>query len=457
VTTEEHFVRTYGEDFPAPGQATVSSAAKTFGYEDKQRVINAGFFLQELLGYKDRYFLTLGLRMDGNSAFGENLGLEAYPKASFSYVMSDEDFWNDSWGQLKLRAAWGQSGRAPGAFDAVRTWDPVGWGNAPAFNPGNLGNPDLGPERTSELEFGFEGSFLNNRFDVNLTYYNQKTTDALFEVTQAPSEGFGGSQLANIGELKNTGFEVSANGMLLNREDWGWDLGATVATNDSEVLDLGGAPDFSLGNRGFIVEGQPVPVVRGLCVTNPNEIADPVIESNCNYGPNVPTLIVGVTTTVRLPYRLMLSARGEYQGGHYAYNVNDGEAFTRGIRWPNCFNVLPDIDAGDLSDVNAIERARCISSFANRDFAIYPQDFFKLREVTLSAPVPFGIPGAADAQVILSARNTFRWYKAKYNFADPESTGNFGFNDTGMSGAVQTVGGGIPTPAFYTLSIRVSF
>ena len=119
VTSEEHFVRTYGEDFPAPGEATVSSAAKTFGYEDKQRVINAGFFLQELLGFKDRYFLTLGLRMDGNSAFGENLGLEAYPKASFSYVVSDEGFWNSAWGQLKLRTAWGQAGRAPGAFDAV--------------------------------------------------------------------------------------------------------------------------------------------------------------------------------------------------------------------------------------------------------------------------------------------------------------------------------------------------
>lgn len=457
VTTEEHFVRTYGEDFPAPGDATVSSAAKTFGYEDKQRVINAGFFLQELLGYRDRYFLTLGLRMDGNSAFGENLGLEAYPKASFSYVLSDEGFWNQDWGQMKLRMAWGQAGRAPGAFDAVRTWDPVGWGNSPAFNPGNLGNPDLGPERTTELELGFEGAFLANRLAVNFTYYHQKTTDALFRVGMAPSEGFGGSQLANIGELRNSGIEFTANATLLDREAWGWELGTAITTNDSEVLDLGDAPEFSLGGNGYIVEGQPVPVIRGRCVTNPTAFADPIIENDCIYGPNVPTLIVGGFTTVRLPYNLTLTARGEYQGGHYAYNVNDGEAFTRGIRWPNCFNVLPAIDAGDLSQVNALERARCISSFAHRNFAIYPQDFFKLREVTLSAPVPFDIPGATEARLVLSARNTLRWYKAKYNFADPESTGNFGFNDTGMSGRVQTVGGGIPTPAFYTLSVRVSF
>ncbi len=457
VTTDEHFVRTYGEDFPAPGDATVSSAAKTFGYEDKERVVNAGFFLQELLGYKDRYFLTVGLRMDGNSSFGENLGLEAYPKASFSWVLSDEGFWDPAWGQLKLRTAWGQAGRAPGAFDAVRTWNPVGWGNVPAFNPGNLGNPELGPERTTELELGFDASLLSNRLDINATYYHQKTTDALFEVAQAPSEGFGGSQLRNLGELVNSGFELSVNGTILNRENWGWDLGGTLTTNDSEVLDLGGATEFSIGGNGYIVEGQPVPVIRGRCVTNPDAIADPVIESDCIYGPNIPTLIWGATTSVRLPYNVVLSARGEYQGGHYAYNVNDGETFTRGIRWPNCFNYYPGIDAGDLSDVNALERARCISSNAHRNFAIYPQDFFKLREVTLSAPIPFEFPGTTDTRVILSARNTLRWYKAKYNFADPESTGNFGFNDTGMSGATQTVGGGIPTPAFYTLSIRVSF
>lgn len=457
VTNEEHFVRTYGESFPAPGEATVSSAAKSFGYEDKQRVINAGVFLQELLGYQNRYFLTLGLRLDGNSAFGEDLGLEAYPKASFAYVLSDEDFWNQDWGQMKLRAAWGQAGRAPGAFDAVRTWDPVGWGNEPAFDPGNLGNPKLGPERTSEIEVGFDASFLSNRLTIDLTYYNQKTTDALFNVARAPSEGFGGSQLANVGELKNTGLEVTLNSTIIEQGDWAWELGAAITTNNSEVLDLGGAPEFSLGGNGFIVEGQPVPVIQGRCVTNPKEFADPVIENDCIYGPNVPTLILGASTIVRLPYNLMLTARGEYQGGHFAYNVNDGESFTRGIRWPNCFNYLPAIDAGDLNEVNALERARCISSFAHRNFAIYPQDFFKLREVTLSAPLPFDMPGTTDTQLVLSARNTLRWYKAKYNFADPESTGGFGFTNTGMSGAVQTIGGGIPNPAFYTLSIRVSF
>jgi TonB-linked SusC/RagA family outer membrane protein len=457
VTTEEHHVNAYGEDLPGPGEATVSSAARKLGFEERIRIINAGGFVQEMLGYSDRYFLTLGLRLDGNSSFGADLGLQAYPKASFSWVMSDEDFWGEEWGEVKVRLAWGQSGRAPGAFDAVRTWNPIGWGGQPAFRPANLGNPNLGPERTTELEGGFDGSFLGSRLAVALTLYHQKTTDALFSVSQIPSTGFLGSQLANVGELENQGLELSVNATLFDRTDWGWEVGTNISTNKSEVLSLGGATEFGIGSYGYIAEGQPIPVVRGSCVTNPDEFADPVIERDCDYGPNLPTLIVGLNTTLRLPHGIVVTSRGEYQGGHYAYNVNDGETYSRGVHWPNCFNVYPAIDSGDLSQVTAIERARCISTFALRDFAIYPQDFFKLREVSIAAPVPFDLPGVQSARVVLSARNALRWRKAKYNFADPEGSGGFTIGNTGMHERTQSTGGSIPTPAFYTLALKVNF
>ncbi|MDP2955819.1 MAG: TonB-dependent receptor [Longimicrobiales bacterium] len=457
VSTDERRVNAYGENLPGPGDATVSSASTRLGFENKIRVVNAGAFVQELLGYRERYFLTLGLRMDGNSSFGKDLGLQFYPKASFSWVVSDEGFWNESWGEMKVRAAWGQSGRAPGAFDAVRTWNPIGWGGAPAFRPSNLGNPDLGPERTTELEGGIDVSLLDSRLTVGVTYYKQKTTDALFQISQVPSKGFLGSQLENVGALTNNGLELAVNTVLLDRTDWGWELGVNVGTNHSEVLDLGGATDFSIGSYGFISEGQPVPVVRGSCITNPDAFADPVIERNCNYGPNLPTLTLSMNTTVRLPYSMILTARGEYQGGHYAYNVNDGETYSRGVHWPNCFNSYTAIKANDLSTVNALERGRCMPKFALRDFAIYPQDFFKLREVSLAAPLPFDIPGAESARVVLSARNTFRWKKAKYNFADPEGTGGFTNGNTGLDERTQSTGGSIPTPAYYTIAFKVSF
>lgn len=456
---ETNSTSAYSQDFPGPGEPTVSSGGSALGFEERQRVINAGFFVQDVLGLRDRYFLTLGVRFDGNSAFGENLGLQAYPKVSGSYVISDEPFWNESLGSMKIRAAWGQAGRAPGAFDAVQTWDPDKLGNSVAFLPNNLGNPDLGPERSTELEFGFDWSGLSDRVTVDATYYHQVTTDALFRVSQIPSEGGWGSQLANIGELKNQGLELTVNGHIVQRADWGWEAGLTLSTNKSEVTDLGGASSFSVGNRGYIVEGQPAPVMRGRCVTNEDQIADPIVEADCPYGPNQPTRIILGNMSFRLPWWGMnVSARGEYQGGHWAYSLMDGESITRGIRWPACFNSYPKIDSGDLSGVTARERAYCIPTFANRDFAIFPMDFFRMRDVTLSIPITTDFLGISGGRLALSASNFYTWRKASYSLADPETSGGFQTGqNVGGNEFTHSVGGSIPIPAAYTISLRINY
>jgi outer membrane receptor protein involved in Fe transport len=460
ITTEETKNSAFGQNFPGPGEPTVSSASISLGFEERIRVVNAGFFFQNVFDFRDRYFLTAGIRFDGNSAFGEDLGIQAYPKVSASYIISDETFWNDDLGTLKLRAAYGHSGRAPGAFDAVRTWEPSRLGDAVAFLPNNLGNADLGPERTSEIEVGFEGAFLNDRLTLDFTYYNQKTTDALFGVRQIPTNGGWSSQLKNVGEIKNTGIELSATGRLIQTADYSWELGGMVSTNNSETVDLGGAAPFSLGNRGYIVEGQPVPVMRVDCVTNPDELADPIIKRDCNLGPNRPTLTLGFNSNVRLPLGVTVSARGEYQGGAYAYSLMDGESITRGIRWPACFNSYPDLDAGNVSALTARERAMCIASNADRDFAVFPLDFFRMRDVTVMAPIPTRwVPGEiASATLSLSAQNFFTWKEAADSYLDPETTGGFWTEEyVGMNARVHQVGGSIPIPATFVASLRFVF
>lgn len=457
VTTEETSVTGASQGFPGPGVPTVSSGATSLGLEDRLRVVNAGFFFQNIFKLKDRYFLTAGIRFDGNSAFGSNLGLQAYPKLSGSYIISDEPFWNKSLGTLKLRAAYGQSGRAPGAFDAVRTWNPVSWGGQVSFFPRNLGNPDLGPERTTELEGGLDASIFRNRLTIEFTSYHRTTRDALFNVRQPASEGGWGSQLQNVGKLQSTGLELGLTGTVLDRPRFGWDLGATVSTSHSKTLSLGGTPAFSIGNYGWVVEGQPVPVIRANCVTNPGAIAAPVMARNCNIGPNTPTRTITGNTSVRLPGNINLSARGEYQGGNYAYSLMDGESITRGIRWPSCFNSYPKIDAGNGSQLTAREQAMCIASNASRDLAIFPMDFFRMRDVTLQIPVPFKILRANSAMVSLSAQNFYTWKKAKDSFLDPETSGGFTTGNTGMTEKVHSVGGSIPIPATYVFSLRVTY
>jgi TonB-dependent SusC/RagA subfamily outer membrane receptor len=91
-----------GLSLPGPSDPVVNSGAVTVAFEDRTRIVNAGFFGQVRIGWRDRLFLTMGGRVDGNSAFGKDFGLQKYPKLSASYVLSDESFWNKSWGTLNL-------------------------------------------------------------------------------------------------------------------------------------------------------------------------------------------------------------------------------------------------------------------------------------------------------------------------------------------------------------------
>ncbi|MCA9738573.1 MAG: SusC/RagA family TonB-linked outer membrane protein [Gemmatimonadota bacterium] len=459
VATERLETQAYGENFPGPGEPDVDAAGTTLGFEERIRVVNAGFFVQNLFDISNKYFITAGLRVDGNSAFGQDLGLQAYPKVSASWVVSDEDFWSDDLGQLKLRAAWGQSGRAPGAFDAVRTYDPVGWGGNPAFFPNNVGNSELGPERTTELEMGFDASVWDSRLSIEYTYYNQLTTDALFDVRQIPSLGFLSSQLQNVGELKNTGHELAINATVLQRESFQWDLGTSVFTNKGEVSSLpSDVPSFSLGNFGWVAQGQPVPVIQpNYCVTNPDEIAAPIIENpveRCSLGPNLPTLTLGGNTTLYLPAGLTFTVRGEYQGGHYISNGAASAALSRSVRWPGCFEAYRLEETGGINTVPAKLRAMCFESPFRSDYTIDKADFFKLREVTLSVPVPdrFLFGGAQSANLTLSGRNVWRWVNSDWNTLDPEMGNNDGFDS-----AVRSLLEHIPAPAYYTAALRLTF
>ena len=456
VAVDQVNVAAGSRDFPGPGEQTVSNGALSLGVEDRSRVINGGLFVQDLLDFRNRYFLTVGARFDGNSAFGESLGLQMYPKVSGSYVVSDESFWPKAIGTMKLRAAYGQSGRAPGAFDAVRTWTSYSWGGIAAFIPRNLGNSLLGPERTAEVEAGFESSTLGGRLTTDFTWYKRTTKDALFAVSQAPSEGLWGSQLENVGKLQSNGVEIGVNATLVQQPHFGWDAGFTYSTNHSQVLSLGGAAPFTIGNNGWIREGSPVPDIRGFCVANPTEFAAPVRKADCDYGPNTPTHTITGTTSFTLPGDFALSTRGEYQGGAFGYSLLDGEAIVRGIRWPSCFNAYPAIDSGNLATVPASIRAVCMSANANRDYAIFPLDFFRLRDLTVRRAFAIHVGGASSALVSLSGQNLFWWKKAKNSMIDPETSGGFN-SQSGMSQQVRSVGGSIPIPRTFLMSVRLTY
>ncbi|HEV2131187.1 MAG TPA: TonB-dependent receptor, partial [Longimicrobiaceae bacterium] len=326
----------------------------------------------------------------------------------------------------------------------------------PAFFPRNLGNPNLGPERTAEVEVGFDGSFLSNRLTTEFTWYYQKTTDALFRVRQPPSNGWADidnftHQLENVGSLRNAGIELGVNGVIIDRPNWGLEIGGSVYTNRSLVLDLGAASEFAAGNA-WIKEGAPVMALRGNWIVNKDEKADPVIVRDTIIGPNQPTHVLTGMTTLRMPLGIEFSLRGEYQGGAWIQAGASSNALQRAVRWPSCMDAYRHLNAGQPNELTARERKVCIQSNYENDFIFYPKDFFKLREATLRVPVTQWVPGTSNASVTLSARNWFRWTHRDFLMFDPEMVGNEGFGDQTTS-----ITEHIPPAASLIASLRIAF
>jgi TonB-dependent starch-binding outer membrane protein SusC len=442
----------YSENFPTPGDPTVASGALKNSDENRQRVITGGAFGQTLIGFKDRYFMTVGARVDGNTAFGTDFGFQVYPKISGSWVISEESFWAPSLGTLKLRAAYGAAGRAPTAFAAVQTWSPVGWGGQPAVRPNNLGNKDLGPERTAELELGFDESALSGRLGIDFTYFNATTSDALFNVRTVPSLGFLNNVLSNVGEMKKSGIEVAITGTLVDRPRLGINAGLNLSTNHSEVVSLGGAPAFSLDPSGFgwVVQGEPAPVIRGKLIRNPNAVGvAPDTVGNYPFGPSQPTRIIGGLLTVRTWRNISISARGEYQTGAYINEDASFQAITRSVEWPTCVDAYAKQKASQPLTVK--ETLMCVPANARADMFIFKADFFKIRDISLTIPMGRLVPRVASSTLVFSAQNIFRKNYGMPMF-DPEMSGNNGFNP-----GVRYISEHIPAPAVFLTSLRVSF
>jgi TonB-linked SusC/RagA family outer membrane protein len=456
-----HSTELQTDNFAGPGDPTlVSGSLRTINDVNQQRVINAGFFGQEMVSWRDRLFVTAGLRVDGNSAFGESFGLQAYPKLSASYVISDEDFWplKSVLPTLKLRGALGESGKAPGAFDAVRTWIPVAAENGqPAFTTSQIGNSDLGPERTREVEIGFDASGLDGRLGVVYTYYNQHTFDALVPVQQAPSLGFAGSQLINIGELMNRGHELQLTGELIRRRDVNLTAKLNFTSLHSEAGDIGGNPIVvSALNRTNVVEGYPVPSYWGNVVTNANEFAAPIVATNQFIGATYPTKIISPNVTVRLWDRLTVDALGEWQrGGHNMNAVGYQNANLNS--WQPCYGVQDKLraaaagDAHALDDVTALDRLKCTLTSGERDYAYWVQsaDFFKLRSVSLTYDLPPRFLRGHGASLTFAGRNLLT--RTNYDGTDPEVSDQ---RDATFSRRDYYV---FPTYRTFTLSLRASF
>lgn len=248
-----------------PVTVSLSAGSVTTASEFLQKRVIYGAFAQETIGYLDKLFLTGALRVDGASTFGKDDRFQYFPKASLSYVVSNEDWWRQSVGDVfnrfKFRTAWGSSGGQPaGAYDRFSVYTQQSNSNRPGLvNSTLLGNTNLKPERMDEFEIGSDFGMFNDRISVELSYYSKTVKDLLVLRSLAPSSGFSGI-VDNVGELSDKGFEVMIKGAIWNTEDWRWISSLTLSHNENKVTKLNG-PAFAVANSfgiSRVAEGEPL-------------------------------------------------------------------------------------------------------------------------------------------------------------------------------------------------------
>jgi len=435
------FVEGYGEDFPVRGLRSVTAATgRKTSVEDYVENSTVGVFVQEQLGLRDdRVFVTGALRMDDNSAFGESFNLVRYPKLSATWVLSEEPFWRVPFvNTLKLRAAYGESGQQPQSFAALRTFAPItGGSDQSAVIPSTLGNEDLGPERSGELEVGFDAGLLDDRVGIELTYYDKRTRDAILERDIAPSTGFAGRQFINAGEIRNSGVELLLRGTPVRRRNVELDLTLSVATNDNEITDLGveGVQFVSAGTFLQHREGYPVGswfekrIVDAQFDAAGKLIAGSEICDNGEGGTvacaQAPTLFLGRPTpdlegafmpSLTLFGNLRVQGMVDFKRGHHKM---DGDLRVRCVLFLRCReNFFPQEFVDDPAWLAQTQRGGAFVNDLIRDAS-----FTRFRELSATYTLPTGWAGrfgARAASVTVAGRNLYTW--TNYMGMDPEAS-----------------------------------
>ena len=399
------------------------------------------FFVRNRLGIGERWSLAGGVRWD-NALVGDSIGPEAFPSAQLSYVLSSNGFWPTWWESLQLRLAIGRGGppaRANPSPDLFLMPQP--WWIPPA---------PLRPERTREIEAGFQSSMFGGRLSLEYTYYDQRTADVL-----AVASGPFGSLARNVGTISNHGHELFANVTVVRRPGVAWEVGAQWSTNRSEVRDsIFGLMFAGVATPGVAQQwqdGEPLGSYRGLVVTNPDQVgAEPIGEPR-TVGPAYPTFAYGLNTRLGLRGRLELSGLGEGQGGHFLASGTGQRTALFGT-WPECLAIQQKIIAGDVADLTARQRAACDGRFMTGSEWTFPAGFFRLRTASLTYRLPERwLGGIGRAWIGLTARNLF--VITEYRGLDPEAV-SLGF-DGGPADGSRVEMWQLPLPKSVALSLRI--
>jgi hypothetical protein len=443
-----------------------------------------GAYAQANFSYKDYLFLSVSARNDWSSTLPIDNRSFFYPGVNAALDLTSAlNVEGSVLSYAKIRASWAQAGKDAGPyniksvyvtgnhFDGFITVKAPYAQAIPALEVSNqIGNPDLKPEISTDIELGFDLRFYNNRIGLDATFYQRDVKDNILNLPLVSTTGYT-SKVVNIAKLQNKGIELLLTATPLATQNFKWDISVNWSKNVSEVVDLGGPSQLSVGGIGgnaliarvgepaFLIEGTvSVRDAQGRIVVNaaglPIESSKQQVLGTTQY-----KFIGGVTN--RLSYKgISLAATVDIRNGGLMYSRTASTAYFAGTTPETTYNnrnpfIIPNsaqqvigADGSPVRDDNGyivttenlhpltydgamIDYWGAGGTDLDRQFLV-SKSYVKLRETVISYALPKSILSRTpfgNVEFSLIGRNLLLWVPSENVFIDPEQT-TFG-NDIG--------------------------
>jgi TonB-dependent starch-binding outer membrane protein SusC len=194
--------------------------------------------------YKDKYFLSASLRRDASTNFGRDNRYGTFYSVGAGWLLTKENFMLSvkPVTNLKVRAAYGTSGREAGAdylnftvyTDAVRYNTATTTGSTIQ----RLGNDQITWETTYTTNLGVDIG-LWKRIGLSIDLYQRKSANLLQSVVLPSYIGFP-SQIRNIGELTNKGVEFVLSTQNIKSTNFNWTTDFNISFNKNTLTKIYG-------------------------------------------------------------------------------------------------------------------------------------------------------------------------------------------------------------------------
>lgn len=473
-----------GERFALPGFYDLSNTSNLYSFRNTTNRRYAGVFGSAKLGFKNAVYLELSGRNDWSSTLPVNNNSFFYPAASLSYIFTDlHKISNNILNFGKLRISYAQVGK-----DAPPYSNGPYFTSAPGFPfvsgttsiPGflrsiNYADPDLKPEKQKSFEIGTELHFLQDKINVDVSWYRSKNVDQIIPVPIAYTSGYS-RYITNAGSLQNTGLEIELNVTPVKLKDFRWNFVVNWFQNKSEVLSIKEGineivfyDEFRVSNK--LVVGGSAGDLYAVAYRR-DEGGNLLIKADgypdytptfVKVGNAIPDWIGSITNTITWK-NFSLSALLEYKEGGDMFDVTMRNSIRNGVlkitenRYQQVVFSGVKIADGKPNDIPVVLDHNYYrnNNFFNNigDIIVQDASWFRLRNISLNYELPKKLVERTKfvkgASFGVTASNIILW--TPYSGYDPGSTAfSSGYNVYGFTGS------NIPNYSSVIVNLNVNF